>query len=77
MCTPRPEDVKRIANDFARHKLTGGLARAGRYGAIRSRTHDLARRLLTLCPPGLGRAVFSANAFLANAAIASDEKPKG
>ncbi len=75
--TPRPEDVKRVDNDFVYHKPIDGLGQAERYEQIREHGRLLARQLLSLCPPSRELSVALTNldqvVFWANAAIARNE----
>lgn len=81
MYTPRPEDAKRIKNDFQYHKPHSDN-QTDRYGVVRGMLHDAAHRLLTLCPPSrelsLALTKLEEAMFWANASIARNEKsPEG
>jgi hypothetical protein len=78
MYTPRPEDLKRLENDFTYHPPIPALNQADRYATIRSEAKNLAHRLLTLCPPSrelsLSLTHLEQAVFYANAAIARNER---
>lgn len=75
MYTPRPEDVKRIANDFIGHSPTDEH-QLGRFVAVRDFAHNFASYLLTVCPPSRELSLALTNLeqtmFWANASIARE-----
>lgn len=77
MYKPQPKDLERIANDFKYHK-PHSQGQQDRYGEVRSGCHDLASRLLSLCPPSRELSLALTNLeqvmFWANASIARNEK---
>ena len=72
---PRPEDVARLDNNHRYHPAGGDQGE--RYDMIRNETGELAKRLLTLCPPSRELSValtkLEEAMFWGNAAIARNE----
>lgn len=79
MYTPRPEDLKRLENDFVYHAPLA--SQVPRYETIRKVGGEFAHRLLTLCPPSrelsLALTHIENACFYANASIARNEKAEG
>jgi len=75
--TPRPEDLKRVRNDFTFHPPIMGSDQGDRYTRIREMGRLMAEELLTLCPTSRELSVALTNldqtVFWANAAIARNE----
>ena len=75
MYTPRPEDEKRLDNDFVYHAPKPD--QIPRYEQIRNAGKELAHLLLTLCPPSrelsLALTHIETANFYANASIARNE----
>ena len=77
MYTPTPEEVSRVENIFRFHAPITD-SQPPRYEAVRARCGDLAKFLLTVCPPSreLSTALSQLQATMmwGNAAIAINEK---